>query len=177
MEVASPVLSSLEMSQVLDTLVTEVHQATQSADNLAVIGVHGGGVPAARRFAQRLGELRQATLEVGTLDVSMHRDDLDQRFAPDIRPTDIPFDVNGRNILMVDDVFGTGRTIRAALESLHEFGRPARVWLAVVIDMGGRELPIKPDFTGKFVSTEPGETVKVHFQEDGGQDEAFLERK
>lgn len=170
-------LSSGQLAATLQALANQIHQTTANDGTLAVIGVQQGGVPTAWRVANLLSGMRGTMVEVGVLDVSMHRDDLDQRFAPDIHPTHIPFNVAGRTIVLVDDVMGSGRTIRAALESLHEMGRPGRVYLGVLIDRGGRELPIQPDFVGKIVSTGPGENVKVHFQEHGGPDEAFLERK
>ena len=106
----------------------------------------------------------------------MHRDDLDQRAAPKIYPTDIPFDVTGKTVVLVDDVLFSGRTIRAALDALNDFGRPKKIQLAVLVDRGHRELPIKADFVGKNVPTAPEEKIQVHLGENG-DDEVVLQRK
>jgi pyrimidine operon attenuation protein/uracil phosphoribosyltransferase len=107
----------------------------------------------------------------------MHRDDLDQRAPPDMQPTVIPFDVTGKTVVLVDDVLYSGRTIRAAMDALNDFGRPKRIQLAVLIDRGHRELPIKADFVGKNVPTALTESVHVRLSELGGQDEVVLEKK
>jgi pyrimidine operon attenuation protein/uracil phosphoribosyltransferase len=106
----------------------------------------------------------------------MHRDDLDRRAAPNIMPTDIPFDVTGKTVVLVDDVLFSGRTIRAAMDSLHDFGRPARIQLAALVDRGHRELPIKADFVGKNVPTARTEKVLVRLKEFDGVDEVLLQR-
>ena len=104
----------------------------------------------------------------------MHRDDLGQHAAPNVQPTNIPFDLNGKTVILVDDVLFSGRTTRAALDALNDFGRPARIQLAVLIDRGLRELPIKADFVGKNVPTGLNERIEVHLKEDGGEDSVFL---
>jgi pyrimidine operon attenuation protein/uracil phosphoribosyltransferase len=111
---------------------------------------------------------------VGSLDVSMHRDDLDRRAAPNVRPTVMPFDVNGKTVVLVDDVLFSGRTTRAAMDALNDFGRPKKIQLAVLVDRGHRELPIKADFVGKNVPTAPDEKIRVRI---GEKDEVTLERK
>src|SRR5258706_6022557 len=107
----------------------------------------------------------------------MHRDDLDQRAAPTIHPTVMPFDVTGKTVVLVDDVLFSGRTIRAAMDALNDFGRPKKIQLAVLIDRGRRELPIKADFVGKNVPTAANESIHVRLMEMGGVDEVVLERK
>jgi pyrimidine operon attenuation protein/uracil phosphoribosyltransferase len=107
----------------------------------------------------------------------MHRDDLDQRMAPNVHPTVIPFDVTAKTVMLVDDVLFSGRTIRAALDSLNDFGRPRRIQLAVLVDRGHRELPIKADFVGKNVPTSVTESVQVRLEEAGQEDEVVLEKK
>ena len=113
----------------------------------------------------------------GSLDVSMHRDDLNQRVAPDVQPTAIDFNVNGKTIVLVDDVLFSGRTVRAAMDALNDFGRPTCIQLAVLVDRGHRELPIKADFVGKNVPTALNEEVHVRLGEADGLDEVVLERK
>jgi len=115
---------------------------------------------------------------LGTLDVSMHRDDLDQRAAPKIHPTVIPFDVTGKTVVLVDDVLFSGRTIRAAMDALNDFGRPRRIQLAVLVDRGHRELPIKADYVGKNVPTALEEKISMRLVEtDAIRDEVILEKK
>src|SRR5947199_291201 len=121
-------------------------------------------------------EIWGAPVSCGSLDVSMHRDDLNQRVAPDVQPTAIDFNVNGKTIVLVDDVLFSGRTVRAAMDALNDFGRPTRIQLAVLVDRGHRELPIKADFVGKNVPTGLNERIEVHLQEDGGEDSVFLQK-
>jgi pyrimidine operon attenuation protein/uracil phosphoribosyltransferase len=112
---------------------------------------------------------------VGALDVTMHRDDLDWRQLPELRPTEIPGDISGKTVVLVDDVIFKGRTVRAALDALHALGRPRRVQLAVLIDRGHRELPIRADFVGKNVPTSLRQRIAVRLAEDGGDDTVVLE--
>jgi pyrimidine operon attenuation protein / uracil phosphoribosyltransferase len=133
-------------------------------------------VPLARRLGALLSGIWGSAVATGSLDVSMHRDDLDQRAAPNVQPTEIPFDVTGKTVVLVDDVLFSGRTIRAALDALNDFGRPKRIQLAVLVDRGHRELPIKADFVGKNVPTSMNEVVAVRLTEMGGADEVVVER-
>jgi pyrimidine operon attenuation protein/uracil phosphoribosyltransferase len=131
-------------------------------------------------LAQRLGKFLEAiwghAVPNGSVDISMHRDDLDQRVAPDVQPTVIPFDVTGKTVILVDDVLFSGRTIRAAMDALNDFGRPKRIQLAVLIDRGHRELPIKADFVGKNVPTAYTERIHVRLTDSGQEDEVVLEK-
>ena len=129
------------------------------------------------RLAGILSGIVNLTIPAGSLDVSMHRDDLDQRAAPKVHPTQIPFDVTGKTVVLVDDVLFSGRTIRSAMDALNDFGRPRRIQLAVLVDRGHRELPIKADFVGKNQPTSPTEKVHVRLGEPGVEDEVVLERK
>jgi pyrimidine operon attenuation protein/uracil phosphoribosyltransferase len=124
-----------------------------------------------------LSEIWNTQIPSGSLDVSMHRDDLDQRAAPNVQPTLMPFDVTGKTVVLVDDVLFSGRTIRAAMDALNDFGRPKRIQLAVLIDRGHRELPIKADFVGKNVPTAHTESVRVRLTELGGADEVVVDKK
>jgi pyrimidine operon attenuation protein/uracil phosphoribosyltransferase len=141
-----------------------------------VVGIQRGGVPLARRMGALLAGIWGQPVPTGSLDVSMHRDDLDRRAAPNVQPTVIPFDVTGKTVVLVDDVLFSGRTIRAAMDALNDFGRPRRIQLAVLIDRGHRELPIKADFVGKNVPTAQTESVRVRLTEMGGADEVVVEK-
>jgi pyrimidine operon attenuation protein/uracil phosphoribosyltransferase len=132
--------------------------------------------PIARRLGELLAGIWGHPVSCGTLDVSMHRDDLGQRVAPNVQPTSIPFDVNGKVIVLVDDVLYSGRTARAAMDALNDFGRPKCIQLAVLVDRGHRELPIKADFVGKNLPTSRNENVHVRFSETDGVDEVVLEK-
>ena len=131
----------------------------------------------AQRLSALLSQIWGHPVPNGSLDVNLHRDDLDQRVSPNIHPTVIPFDVNGKTVVLVDDVLFSGRTIRAAMDALNDFGRPRRIQLAVLIDRGHRELPIKADFVGKNVPTALTENIRVQLAENGGEDAVHLERK
>ena len=130
----------------------------------------------AQRLARLLESLWKHPVPVGALDVTLHRDDLDQRMAPDMQPTLIPFDVTDRTVVLVDDVLFSGRTIRAAMDALNDFGRPRRIQLATLIDRGHRELPIKADFVGKNVPTTLQERIEVRLSDSGAEDAVYLER-
>jgi len=138
--------------------------------------VQRGGVHLARRLANILNGIWGHAVPVGTVDVSMHRDDLDEHVAPKVHPTEITFDINKKTVVLVDDVLFSGRTTRAALDALNDFGRPARVQLAVLVDRGHRELPIKADFIGKNVPTGANERIDVHLKEEAGEDVVYLEK-
>jgi pyrimidine operon attenuation protein/uracil phosphoribosyltransferase len=165
------------MHRALTRIGHEIAEANDVAEAIALIGIQRGGVPLARRLGVILTEILNRPVAVGSLDVSMHRDDLDRRMAPDVQPTDIAFDVTGKTVVLVDDVLFSGRTIRAAMDALNDFGRPRRIQLAVLIDRGHRELPIRADFVGKNVPTSIDESVKVHLSEMGNPDEVVLKRK
>lgn len=155
----------------------EIAEQNVDGAQVAVVGIQQGGIHLAERLAELLGGIWGCTVPVGHLDVSMHRDDIGQRFVPDVHPTKMPFDVNGRTIILVDDVLYSGRTVRAALGSIHEMGRPERVQLAVLVDRGHRELPIKPDFVGKNIATSANERIDVRLKERGGRDEIYLQHQ
>ena len=144
---------------------------------LALVGIQESGVPLAQRLAALLEKIWGHPVPVGSLDINLHRDDLDQRVAPQLHPTDIPFDINGRTVVLVDDVLFSGRTIRAAMDALTDFGRASRIQLAVLVDRGHRELPIRPDFVGKNIATRAGERVRVELTELQGRDLVTLERE
>ena len=165
------ILDANAIGRALTRIAHEIAERNENPGEVALVGIPAGGVPLAQRLGKILSEIWKNSVSVGSLDVSMHRDDLDRRAAPKIHPTEIPFDVNGKTVVLVDDVLFSGRTIRAALDALNDFGRPKKIQLAVLIDRGHRELPIKADFVGKNVPTRADEKIVVH------ENEVILEKK
>ncbi len=174
---SSVLLNGPAIQRALARIAHEIAERNEAGQDVALVGIQRGGVPLANRLGTLLAGIWGHPVQTGSLDVSMHRDDLDRRIAPDVQPTVIPFDVTGKTVVLVDDVLFSGRTIRAAMDALNDFGRPRCIQLAVLIDRGHRELPIKADFVGKNVPTAPAEKVKVKFAEAGGEDEVVLQRK
>jgi len=161
------------IQRALTRIAHEIAERNEQRAEVVLIGIPQGGLELARRLAAILAGIWGQPVPAGSLDVSMHRDDLDQRAAPTIYPTEIPFDVANKTVVLVDDVLFSGRTIRAAMDALNDFGRPRKIQLAVLIDRGHRELPIKADFVGKNVPTAAHEKVCVHL---GETDAVILER-
>ena len=169
-------LDSTAIDRALVRIAHEIRERNPSNNNVVLVGIPRGGVHLARRLADILGGLWQHPVPIGCLDVSMHRDDIDQRVGREIRPTTIPFDISGKVVVLVDDVLFSGRTVRAAMDALNDFGRPQSIQLAVLIDRGHRELPIKADYVGKNVPTAVVERINVSFKEDGGDEAVYLEK-
>jgi pyrimidine operon attenuation protein/uracil phosphoribosyltransferase len=170
------ILDAAAIQRALTRIAHEIAERNESASAVVLIGIPVGGDHLARRLSKILSDIWQQPVPVGILDVSMHRDDLDSRAAPKIHPTVIPFDVTGKTVVLVDDVLFSGRTTRAAMDALNDFGRPQKIQLAVLIDRGHRELPIKADFVGKNVPTADHEKIRVRLGENDGVDEVVLER-
>jgi pyrimidine operon attenuation protein/uracil phosphoribosyltransferase len=171
------ILNAPAIQRALTRIAHEIAERNDNGDQVVLVGIPRGGVPLAERLSKTLAEIWRHPVPAGSLDVAMHRDDLDRKAAPHIHPTNIPFDVTGKTVVLVDDVLFSGRTIRAAMDALNDFGRPKRIQLAVLVDRGHRELPIKADFVGKNVPTAPNEKIHVHLDEPGQADEVVLERK
>ena len=171
------ILNGTAMQRALTRIGHEIAERNEGGREIVLIGIQRGGVPLAERLGRILSDILGGTMPTGSLDVSMHRDDLDRRAAPNVQPTVIPFDVTGKTVVFVDDVLFSGRTIRAAMDALNDFGRPKQIQLAVLVDRGHRELPIKADFVGKNVPTSLQENVVVSLTEMGGSDEVFVEKK
>jgi pyrimidine operon attenuation protein/uracil phosphoribosyltransferase len=150
-------------------------KASGAGKDLAIVGVRRGGVFLAQRLRAELASALGSEPPLGTLDIALYRDDLAEKgAAPVIGPTDIPFSVQGRTIVLVDDVLYTGRTVRAALDEIVDFGRPRRVWLAVLVDRGGRELPISADFAGSRIDVPDDQDVQVRLREAGAPEDAVV---
>ena len=168
-------MSASEMDRTLVRLAHEVLEKTADPAHLAFIGIRRRGVPMAERIARKIESLENIRIPVGAIDITLYRDDLSEiGLQPKVRETRIPFDLNGKAVVLVDDVLYTGRTARAALDALIDLGRPSRIYLAVLVDRGHRELPIRADFVGKNLPTAKSEVVKVKTQEDDGEDAVEL---
>jgi pyrimidine operon attenuation protein / uracil phosphoribosyltransferase len=170
------ILSTTALERALKRMAHEIAERNETAKDLVLVGIQRGGVFLAHRLVVLLKDILGQPIPAGSLDVSMHRDDIGTQPAPNVHPTEIPFDVTGKTVVLVDDVLFSGRTTRAALDALNDFGRPRRVQLAVLIDRGHRELPIKADFVGKNTPTSLRERVNVQLKEDGGEDIVTLEK-
>jgi pyrimidine operon attenuation protein / uracil phosphoribosyltransferase len=165
------------LERALTRMAHEIVEHNPEADSLAFVGIHTHGVPLARRLAGKVGSILKRDFLIGELDITMHRDDLALRDSPPIvGPSSIDFDVTDKVIVLVDDVLFTGRTIRAAMDEISDFGRPRRIQLASLVDRGHRELPIRPDYVGKNVPTAIHERVCVHLVEIDDKDEVVIER-
>ena len=171
------ILNASGLQRALSRIAHEIAERNDVSADVGLVGVQRGGVYLAQRLSVLLKEIWGHPVPVGNLDVGMHRDDLDQQAAPRIHPTVIPFDITGKTIVLVDDVLFSGRTTRAALDALNDFGRPRRVQLAVLIDRGHRELPIRADFVGKNVPTSLSERIDVRLKEAEGGDAVYLVKK
>lgn len=171
-------LDGLAIQRALTRIAHEIAERNEHGSEVALAGIPVGGDHLAARLGKILSGIWNHPVPVGVLDVTMHRDDLDDRIAPTVHPTEILFDVNGKTIVLVDDVLFSGRTTRAAMDALNDFGRPKKIQLAVLVDRGHRELPIKADFVGKNVPTSLGETISLLLTEAGAErDEVILKKK
>jgi pyrimidine operon attenuation protein/uracil phosphoribosyltransferase len=169
-------MDSREIASALKRMAREIRDRNGDCTDLVLMGVQRAGVTLAKRLARLLEKELGRPVPVGTLDVAMHRDDLDQRLAPHVHPTHIPGDITGKVVVLVDDVLFSGRTTRAALDALNDFGRARRVQLAVLVDRGHRELPIRADFVGKNVPTAPADHIEMRLDDEGGEDAVYLLR-
>ena len=165
------VLDARDISRALTRIAHEILERNKGPEGLVLLGIPTGGVPLARRVAAKIAAVEGVDVPVGSLDVTMYRDDLRMRPARTLLPTDIPAGgIDGRTVVLVDDVLYSGRTIRAALDAMNDIGRPRTVRLAVLVDRGHRELPIRADFVGKNLPTSVAEKVTVRLEEIDGDD-------
>jgi pyrimidine operon attenuation protein/uracil phosphoribosyltransferase len=169
------VLTPEEIRRALSRIAHEILERTHGGEGVVLLGIPTRGVPLARRLAARIGEFEGSPIAHGSLDVTMHRDDLRLRPARALQRTEVPPDgIDGKTIVLVDDVLYSGRTIRAALEAINDLGRPRSVQLAVLVDRGHRELPIRADYVGKNLPTAHREVVRVLLEETDGEDSVLL---
>ncbi|HSD82087.1 MAG TPA: bifunctional pyr operon transcriptional regulator/uracil phosphoribosyltransferase PyrR [Solirubrobacteraceae bacterium] len=169
------VLDEDDVRRTLVRIAHEIVEKTGDPERLAIVGIHTRGAILARRLRELLADLLDRDVPLGAIDIAFYRDDLGRRpDAPVVGETELDFDLDGRTIVLVDDVLYTGRTVRAAIEALFDYGRPARVQLAVLADRGHRELPIRPDYVGKNLPTARDERVDVHVAERDGTDEVVI---
>jgi len=171
---SSVILEPRVLQRTIARMAHEVAERNPQSADLALVGIQKGGVALAGRLAAALERILGHAVPVGLLDVAMYRDDLDRRAAPALMPTEVAFPLEGRMVVLVDDVLYSGRTVRAALDALADLGRPRRVQLAVLVDRGHRELPIRADFVGKNLPTSTQQFVDVRWAEDGGDDTVLL---
>ena len=170
------ILSAQDLNWTLQRLSTQVLESVDRSEDLLLLGIPTRGVQLARVLALQLEALAGHSLAQGSLDPTFHRDDLDRVGTRMVQATDLPISVEGRDVLLVDDVIFTGRTIRAALEAIQAWGRPRRVMLLVMVDRGHRELPIQPDFCGRHVPTRRSETIELRLQDLDGEEGVYLRR-
>jgi pyrimidine operon attenuation protein/uracil phosphoribosyltransferase len=161
-------LDAAAIDRVLRRIAHEIIERNPSTEQLAIVGIPSRGVVVAERLAAFVQQFAETSVETGIVDISMHRDDLSRRAVPAVVPTRLPYDLEHRTIILADDVAFTGRTCRAAMDALADFGRPARIQYAVLIDRGHRELPIRADYVGKNVPTATAERVYVRFSATDG---------
>lgn len=174
--VSGVLLERGDVARALKRIAHEIAERNHGVEDVVLIGIPKRGVPLAKRIAAHLENIESTPVAVGALDVALYRDDYATHRAP-IQKTELPFEVENKTVVLVDDVLFTGRSIRAALDALNDFGRPARVQLAVLVDRGHRELPIRADFVGKNIPTGRDEDVQVLLQETDGEDVVRIEKK
>ncbi len=171
MSTSSPkavIMDEAAVSRAMTRIAHEILERNEGCDNLAIVGIVTRGDLLAQELVDRIKEIEGVDVPLGRLDISFYRDDF-QTFSPEVHATDIPFDVDGKRIVLVDDILYTGRTIRCALDAVMDLGRPARIELAVLVDRGHRELPICPDFVGKNVPSSHEENVRLYLKEVDGR--------
>ena len=168
-------MSASEVERTLIRLAHEIVEKNNGADDLTLVGIRRRGVPLAERLAKIIQRIEKKPVPVGTLDITLYRDDLSTiGHRPEVRKSKMEFDIQDKNIILVDDVLYTGRTVRAALDALFDHGRPRRIQLLVLIDRGHRELPIEAGFVGRAVHTTDREIIEVKFQETDGAEKVLM---
>ena len=172
---AKTVMTAEDIRRTLARISHEIIERNKSTDHLVLVGLHTRGVPLARRLAKSIENYENANLIVGALDFSLYRDDIEtSNGKPELQRTDIPSDINGKSVVLVDDVLYTGRSIRAAMDAIIDLGRPRSIQLAVLIDRGHREMPIRADYVGKNIPSARHEDIQVRLAETDGVDEVAI---
>lgn len=178
MEIKSKILDKDDIKRIISRISHQIIERNQGTENIVLLGIRTRGVPLAKRIAARIGEIEGAKIEVGELDITLYRDDLSTKLdQPEVGPTELPFSILGKYVILVDDVLFTGRTVRAAMDAVIDLGRPKNIQLAVLVDRGHRELPIRADFVGKNVPTSINEIILVKLMETDGSDEVLIAHK
>jgi pyrimidine operon attenuation protein/uracil phosphoribosyltransferase len=176
MVMAKELLNKKDMERIISRIAHEIIEKNKGTENLCIVGIQRGGVHLAKRLANRIKNIENVDITVGSLDISLYRDDIGiRKEQPVVRMTEIPCDITDKKIVLVDDVLFTGRSIRAAMDALMDFGRPAQIQLAVLIDRGHRELPIRADYVGKNIPTSMSESIEVRLEEEGLEDRVLLQ--
>lgn len=172
MKLKSTLIDEIAFGRTLTRISHEIIEKNETVDNICLIGIKTRGVPLAKRISERIYKIENKNIPVGILDITLYRDDIPDTSENEaiVNSSDIPFDVSGKNIILVDDVICTGRTVRAALDAVMSYGRPAKIQLAVFVDRGHRELPIRPDYVGKNIPTSRSEIVRVALKETDSTD-------
>ena len=171
MKKTKTILNDQDFKRILTRIAYEIVETHKGTKNLALVGIQTRGDSLAKRLADQIQSIEGTQIPVGSMDINMYRDDWTKiSHQPIVRPSNIPFSVDDKDIILVDDVLYTGRTIRAAMDALMDFGRPSRIELAILVDRGYRELPIQADYKGIFVDTEQGDSIQVLVSEHDGKD-------
>jgi len=169
-------LDKKALDRTITRMTHEILERNQGTDDLCLIGIRTRGVNLANRIMKKVRDIEDTELPLGILDITMYRDDISKLKLPEVKKTDIPFDVNNMIIILIDDVMHTGRTTRAAIDAIMDYGRPRKIQLAVLVDRGDRELPVHPDYAGIKYAANPGEDVHVRLKEVDGKDEVVIVR-
>ncbi|MDD5622846.1 MAG: bifunctional pyr operon transcriptional regulator/uracil phosphoribosyltransferase PyrR [Actinomycetota bacterium] len=174
MQEKAQILSENDIDRIIKRISHEILERNRGSESLVFIGLQKRGVPLAKRIAENIKNFEGAEIETGKLDITFYRDDIGKNIKPTAQITDISFDIEGKNVILVDDVLYTGRTVRAALDAIIDFGRPKSIQLVVLVDRGHRELPIRADYVGKNLPTSHNESVEVKLKETDGEDSVTL---
>ncbi len=178
MEFKAKLLDDKMIDRSLTRLAHEIIEKNKGVDDLVLIGIKSRGVPLAYRLSEKIDQIEGKKLPVGKLDITLYRDDLSLKsYEPDVKGLEVDFEIDGKIVILVDDVIYTGRTVRAAMDAIIDFGRPSAIQLAVLVDRGHRELPIRPDYVGKNVPTSSKEVVKVKLEEMDDASEVSIYQK
>ncbi|MCC7369885.1 MAG: bifunctional pyr operon transcriptional regulator/uracil phosphoribosyltransferase PyrR [Chloroflexi bacterium] len=170
-------MSADEIRRALSRMAHEIVEKNAGIEHVVLVGIRTRGVPIAKRIARLISEFEHNSVAVGGLDVTLYRDDHSRRVKLPAGPSDMPFDIEGQHVVLVDDVLYTGRSVRAAMDALRDYGRPRTIQLAVLIDRGHRELPIRADYVGKNIPTARSEVVEVKLLEVDGRDEVVIDKQ
>ena len=168
------VMEEADVRRAVRRISHEIVERNKGAREVVVVGIRTRGVPLSLRIAETIAGIEGLEIPVGRLDITLYRDDLHTMSQPVVKETHLPGDIGGKNVVIVDDVLYTGRSVRAAMDAIIDFGRPATIQLAVLVDRGHRELPIRADYVGKNVPTSPGQKVNVHLREIDGEDGVYI---